>query len=687
MRPMGWRLSCWRALVMVLGMGLLATPGAGLVARAATPANGVINGTAPVTWDFAPVSGALDQVQRPGGTVGCPATQCDEFDLTLNLPALPKTFYKTHTGLLRIDYTYTSSTPVTLNVYATDPAGNNFTGQGGGVAPQSGASAEDIRVNNPVNGVWKIYSSSSTTPSPTAAHGVATLTFQSIGGGEPPALAGGPFFVNYNQPKDIVNITGPEGDLRGEPSIGVNPKTGGNAGTLMYVAQNTTLRINFNDANHPATATWKDVTYPYTGVASLDAMLYTDPLTGRTQVSQLAGACSISAYTDDDGANWVPSQACQVPAGADHQTIGGGPYAQPLTGVNPLYPSAYYYCSQNVAFAECARSDNGGLTYGQASPIYTSASCFGLHGHVKVAPDGTVYVPNKACGAAECNIVTGASSPSCQKGVTVSKDNGLTWTVYTIPDSHVKDTGNSDPHIGIGKKGTVYYGYDDRDGHPKIAVSNDSGKTWTKSIDVGKAFGIENSQFPEVVAGDDDRAAFSWIGTRTAGNDQSPSFAGVWYLYVSLTYDGGKTWQTVNATPNDPVQRGCVQVLSSCGRRNMLDFNDIAIDKQGRVIVAYTDGCAFDCEHNPADMKMYREAAFVRQSCGMGLYAAVPAFDGYCTQASTASAKQAAPVAAAAPTAAPLPNTAPGTPWLPTGLVGMSVWMALAVRRRGRRRA
>jgi len=61
-----------------------------------------------------------------------------------------------------------------------------------------------------------------------------------------------------------------------------------------------------------------------------------------------------------------------------------------------------------------------------------------------------------------------------------------------------------------------------------------------------------------VIAGDDTRAAFAFLGTPTAGDDQSASFTGVWHLYVATTYDRGATWTTVDATPTDPVQRGCI---------------------------------------------------------------------------------------------------------------------------------
>ncbi|MFN2581747.1 MAG: hypothetical protein ABR498_03285, partial [Candidatus Dormibacteria bacterium] len=120
-----------------------------------------------------------------------------------------------------------------------------------------------------------------------------------------------------------------------------------------------------------------------------------------------------------------------------------------------MYPNAVYYCSQSVAFAGCALSVDGGLTYGNQNPMWTSDQCFGIHGHVKVAPnDGTVYVPDKMCGAPECLIATSTASPHCQPGFAVSTNNGATWTVHTINDMHARLYNTGDPSIGIGANGT-----------------------------------------------------------------------------------------------------------------------------------------------------------------------------------------------------------------------------------------
>src|SRR3954465_3416876 len=78
----------------------------------------------------------------------------------------------------------------------------------------------------------------------------------------------------------------------------------------------------------------------------------------------------------------------------------------------------------------------------------------------------------------------------------------------------------------------------------------------------------------------------------------SSSTGGGRNLYIATACDGGRHWVTVDATPTDPVQRGkiCLGGIScNGGTRNLLDFNDITIDRSGRVAVAYTDGCVETC--------------------------------------------------------------------------------------------
>jgi hypothetical protein len=435
-----------------------------------------------------------------------------------------------------------------------------------------------------------------------------------------------PTYGNYQSPPDIGNDSG-------EPSIGSH----WSSGNIMFQAVFDTMRVSFNTNVSPATATWQLKDGPNTSTTTLDPILFTDSSTGRTVVSQLLGTTSLSAFTDDDGETYTVSQGGGIASGVDHQTVGGGPYrlctaaqllvtpapCAQLAARGPLtqYPHALYYASQDVGDAAMALSQDGGLTYELAHPMYTLVDCGGLHGHIKVSSSGIVHVPNKNCGGTQ--------------GLIVSMDDGLTFAVRHVTGS---TPGTSDPSVGIGAKGRVYFGYVAQDGHPHITMSDDEGVSWHNDQDVGAPFKLQNTVFPEVVAGDNDRASFFFLGTPAAGAgtgaDSGPvPFSGVWHAYIATTYDGGKSWFTVDATPNDPVQLGVVCTNgTTCpdGTRNLLDFNDITVDKQGRTFAAYADGCtssaciskgnAPSASHTRLDNDGAAKATIIRQATGRGLF-------------------------------------------------------------------
>jgi len=422
----------------------------------------------------------------------------------------------------------------------------------------------------------------------------------------PPAAGasgpGVPRFQNYAAPSQFDGF-------ENEPSIGVDWKTDNvlfsNIGirnlNVIGLAQPGTLRIGFDFSTSPARATWTDVGYLTTSQFGLDPILFTDNNTERTFVTELSGACSFQAFTDDDGNTWTPSQGCGIPAGADHPSVGGGPYAGGIlpVGVSAqgLYPDAVYYCSQDVFTAFCARSDDGGLTYGPGVPIYFGTAgllpvgdynlvqCEGLHGHVKVGPDGTVYVPNANC--------------SGYPAVAVSSDNGTTWNVRPDYNAASPSFSGSDPSAAVASDGTLYLCYQGADAHAHVAVSTNKGLTWTYDEDVSGPVGVVNTVFPTAVAGDPNRAACAFIGSTTSGDYQAASFAGTWQLYVAFTYNGGASWQVVDATPNDPVQGpgGICTGGTTCpgNNRNLLDFIDSHLDAHGNVVIGYADGCTGSC--------------------------------------------------------------------------------------------
>lgn len=415
-------------------------------------------------------------------------------------------------------------------------------------------------------------------------------------------------FTNFAHPTDTTGAL--------EPTLGVNRETN----AVLYQAYTNTYTVTDFD-NKTGTANWKTSNAILTSLQSLDPIIETDFETGRTFVSQLAGACSLMAYTDTDGASWqeVPD-GCGAGSVFDHQTVGTGAFVsggrlQPVTS----YPRAVYYCSQAVVVTNCATSVDGGLSFLPAINAWDSArsGCTTIHGHFATAPDGTVYLPPRSCRGGT--------------GVAVSEDNGLSWTIRTVPGSTVDKANNNakDPSIAAGADGTAYLSWGQKvnaleafNTVPHVAVTRDKGRTWTAPVALGQEFGIKNTKFISTVAGDGERAAIAFLGTSTGGPDQLSTFEGVWRLYVSFTYDRGRTWRTALATPESPVQVGRICDNSStsapCGNtRNLLDFMDVTADAQGRVLVSFADGCLeTECGSNSRKAA----ATISRQSAGRGLY-------------------------------------------------------------------
>ncbi len=541
---------------------------------AASPPNGTLTtASGPVIYTGGPFV-TPNVTAQVNGTPDCTAPMsCDDFALTISVPA-------------GTDATKRVKVSVEWPISAADF--DVYILQGANVVATSASSSDPEVAFLPA--VSASYTIRVVPFAPAGQSYTGTISLEDIPAPPPPSGATPPRYQNYPPtPSDLAGA-----DSAGEPSTGVdwNPNMASlkhdqvnTGGVAFFTANLNEFRVNFDDCSSPAGNLWEDVTSPTEGVTSLDPIGFVDHQTGRVFQSQLAGASSILAFSDNDGGtngqaagDWTQSQGSGQPAGVDHQTVGGGPYnnsSVPPPPPHPLYPNQVYYASQDIGTAFAARSDDGGLTFNAGVPMWNLTQCGGLHGHIKVGPDGTVYVPNKGCGGGQ--------------GVSVSTDNGLTWTVRTVPGSTPGDT---DPSVGIGSDNTLYFGYQNGDGHPHIATSTNHGMTWIDR-DVGQSF-IKNTVFPEVVAGDGDRAAFGFLGTPEPGNYQATAtFKGVWNFYIATTFDRGNTYTLVNATGNDPVQIGsiCTGGTTCGGDRNLLDFNDLQVDKEGRVVAAYADGC------------------------------------------------------------------------------------------------
>jgi hypothetical protein len=570
--------------------------------RSATPSSGILNPTGPtVNWaGTAAGGGSTDESTCVEGV------NCDTFILTLSGTPTDWTGLKARIVVSAGDPS--GATDYDVYVHKGDNSGPivpNGTSTNSGTPPE----VVDLDPTDPNVGTGQFsvhvvyfsataafqYSGSASAISLSTAPGLIPPAPQDTG----PKIG----FENFEPPGTLVQVTsssqGPAvhtveylGHDSGEPSIGNN----WNTGVTNFQSDLQTLFIKFDDScslSGPK-ATWYNSPAPTSQLIDSDPIGFTDRQTGRVfagELTLLSPTCKVS-FTDTDGldpsgqpsyAGWTPSEGSGIPASVDHETIGGGPYHAPIPARPPgtVYLNAVYYASQSLVVLnvpQVSRSDDGGLTYGPS--ILTTSACGGLHGHIKVAPDGTVFIPNNSCDG--------------QGAVLVSEDNGIRWSIRPVPGT-TSNPALQDPQVGIDNNGRVYFAMSSATStgsQAVVATSDDHGATWKNIFDVGAAYNLRNVFYPAAVAADGGRAAVAFYGSTTGGDGSANSFNGIWHLYVANTFDGGLHWTTTDVTPNDPMQRGCIWAHGGADIcRNLLDFFDMTVDKQGRVEVGYVDGC------------------------------------------------------------------------------------------------
>jgi len=635
----------------------------GWISFASTPSAGTLSPATPLlTYDAGPFNvpnqSPLGLGQLDTGPRCDAADPCDSYALAVNLPGgyaaahplggIKITMYWTDTGSGQSNYD--------LYVY------NGTVGDLDGMMPanhqSSSGSNPEVAVINPLIDGATQYTLKIVPNTPTQETVHVRIELLPGTGGLNPSF-GGPDPTAPGTPR--YQIFAPPGGTnaessRGEFNIGFNPATK----RIMVMNSGPIWRLTPNEVKFPGQpecceALWEEKTATSTNTpANLDPILWTDQLTGRTFASNsTAGANASYAYSDSDGeptptspTGWTEFGFSPPDAGADHETIGSGPYPlipNPIPGGSPLpnpasnpvnHGQMVFYCSQDVVGpASCQRSNDLGVSYGGGVVVYTGnglhqtvpgvpgGPCGGLHGHIHVAPDGTVWLPVNQCGGLQ--------------GGVFSTDGGITWTNFTVPGA-ISQIQGADPSIAIDADSNIYYAYVNNEavsagnppeGHARVAKGHrnaDNTITWTNFFDLGASHAIRNAAEIEAVGGSSGRAAVGFFGTDVNGDYQANTFPGKWYPFISTTTDGGATWTTVNATPNDPIQSmtGIWQQGGGALDRNLLDFNEITIDDKGRVLFGYSDGCVTpDCRGGgaPNDFVAYMRVA--RQSGGKTLFA------------------------------------------------------------------
>jgi hypothetical protein len=341
---------------------------------------------------------------------------------------------------------------------------------------------------------------------------------------------------------------------------------------------------------------WKDVGPRLVGDSTNppetnDPYIYVDPGTSRVFTLHMAPilTCSVMSFSDDGGASWTANpRGCSPTVVWDHQTMVA---AKPRGTQTIGYPNILHQCVNAVYAAMCARSLDGGLTWGPSVPVYPNPDpanlCGAQHGHLAAGPDGKVYLPTSLCG---------------QKPVIyISEDDGLTWRESVIADVDVPFI---DPTVSVDSKGNLYAAYVDEFGWLNYSVSKNDGEKWSKPVRIAKGW---TANMPVLVAGDPGKVAIAYPGTddlisgyKTKGytNDVSADFSDVaWGANFTVSHnalDAKPKFKTIVSTGSDPIGRGR---MCSNGTRcaYLVDFIEAVIGPDGRPYAAFADGCVGAC--------------------------------------------------------------------------------------------
>lgn len=410
-----------------------------------------------------------------------------------------------------------------------------------------------------------------------------------------------------------------------EPSIGIT-----SSGCIFFIAMEKPMR----SCDHGLT--WEDSGDSTQAFFTNDPYGWVDPITDRIFNIHMMGLWTTwIGWSDDDGATWASNPHDSGVPINDHIKLGSGPWTDEGYGVGGIisqnvYETAVYFCYNKLAYISCYTSFDGGATFETGGDLVGIATANGgLHGAITTAPDGTVYLPPRV------------ATPS----IIFSDDNGATWSERTMGT----DVGTPNPRkngeIATDTDSNAYNIWVGADQGVYMSRSIDSGDTWEQTSTRISPVEIISATFPHTSAGDPGRIAITYLGSDNASAlNESDIDGNPWngnahyatgevhhHLYVTYSLnalDENPVFHTRRIS-DDPVQVGAICLNSGDCRdiggsnRNLLDFNDLHIDLEGRVYIGFADGCTGECatkeNKTPEDSRSRRGSVYYLSN-GPSLY-------------------------------------------------------------------
>lgn len=380
-----------------------------------------------------------------------------------------------------------------------------------------------------------------------------------------------------------------------EPTMGVLSD-----GTLFVAVRNNPTNDPFGGAAGVARSEDQARSWEYIATGdpatrpklNADPWIWVDPWTDRVYNVALYMVCSWTTWSDDGGDSWDgfnPATGCmQGLPGQDHQKLTSGPPARGATTSG--FPNVLYYTynSQRPPYGTWIQvSLDGGETYTLGQRVHPHDDCTsGIAGPVAIGEDGVAYSPKPICDGI---------------AIAVTGDNGQTWSHATVKDAGAVPAYVAMTDAAVDKALNAYAIWTGADGRPYVTVSTDQGRSWSRSIRASPP-DITASTHNVIVAGETGRVAVAYLGTRAdvskwpATSAQDADEGTVWHLFISMTDDAlaeDPVWTSIQVTPDDdPVQIGPIALdPAETETRNLQEFIDMVVSKEGRIHVAYADGC------------------------------------------------------------------------------------------------
>ncbi|MBW3665198.1 MAG: glycoside hydrolase [Actinobacteria bacterium] len=386
-----------------------------------------------------------------------------------------------------------------------------------------------------------------------------------------------------------------------EPTIGVDP-----TGTAFYAAvavdgvttpapgQTRTRLLRSTDDG----LVWQDISPALApDVAAhqftFDPFVYVEDQSGRVFLVDLTMIGSQVSFSDDGGETFETVHIDAVTGIDDRPSLTSGPVPEgvPRPTLDPAFPEIVYYCVNHITHTGCFHSLDGGRTFlPTGEPPFagvntaTGALCSAFTGDVQTDVDGRVLLPRITC-------VELADEPGTVElevpEIAVSEDAGATWTRSVVSETVL--SGSAFSQVAADADGNLFYVWiDARHRLPYLATSTDHGVTWSDPLMFGPP-GLREAALPTIVAGDRGRIAVTFIGSRVS---DETDFTRPWDSYVVMStnaLDEDPLFVSTMTNPRgDPVYRG--ECSEPCA--GFADFLDIQLSPlDGSVWVTAVDAC------------------------------------------------------------------------------------------------